>query len=231
MLTVAQFAKHFDLALHQQDVGKRVILDYCALACDKQVSAFYTNPYWSPLVARELDGSGIRAGGALGFPFGAYTTASKLSETEQLLDAGCRTMDMVVNIGELRDGNTAMVEDEIARFVDLCRQADAWTKIIFEVCFLTPDEIATLTKICCGLGVDYVKTATGQAGFPDLADVQAMQDNLSGNTKIKVSGVPRTFTLAAVLFLFDNFDVKLIGTRSAGKLVDQYAAWLETHPG
>ncbi len=226
MLTVAEFAKHFDLALHRQDVGKQTILEYCALAKQKQVSAFYTNPYWSPLVAQELQGSGVRAGGALGFPFGAYTTKSKLDETTQLLEAGCSTMDMVVNIGELKDGNTKFVEDEIGRFAELCRQADAWTKIIFEVGFLTQDEIATLTKICCSLGIDYVKTATGQEAFPDFADVETMQANLSGHTKIKVSGVPRTFTLAAALFLFEHYDVKLIGTRSAGKLIDQYAAYI-----
>ncbi len=227
MLSVPEFAKHFDLALHRQDVGKATILEYCEIARSTQVSAFYTNPYWSPLVAEELKGSGVRPGGALGFPFGAYTTKSKLCETEQLLEAGCTTMDMVVNIGELKDGNWAMVEDELAQFNKLCHDANAWSKIIFEVCFLTPEEIAQLTKICCDLGIDYVKTATGQEGFPDMADVEVMQANLSGDTKIKVSGVPRTFTLAAAMFLFDNYDVKLIGTRSAAKIVDQYAKYLE----
>lgn len=229
MRTVAEFAQHFDLALHKQDVTRSVIEEYCAVAREKKVSAFYTNPYWSPLVAKELEGSGVRAGGALGFPFGAYLTETKLLETERLLEAGCRTMDMVVNIGELKDGNWTMVADEIGAFTRLCHDAGAWAKIIFEVCFLTQDEIARLTQVCCDAGVEFVKTATGQEGFPDLADVQTMQANLSGDTKIKVSGVPRTFTLATALFLFDNFDVKLIGTRSAGKIVDQYAEYLTTH--
>jgi deoxyribose-phosphate aldolase len=226
MRTVAEFAQHFDLALHAQDATKDVILSYCEVAREKQVSAFYTNPYWSPLVAEELKGSGVRAGGALGFPFGAYLTETKLLETERLLEAGCTTMDMVVNLGELKAGNWDMVSNEIKLFADMCREAGAWSKIIFEVCFLTQDEIATLTKVCCDLGIDFVKTATGQEGFPDLPDVQTMQANLSGDTKIKVSGVPRTFSMAAALFLFDNFDVKLVGTRSAAKLIDQYAEYL-----
>ena len=229
MRTVAEFAKHFDLALHKQDVGKDEILSYCDTAREKQVSAFYTNPYWSPLVAKQLDGSGVRAGGAIGFPFGAYLTETKLLETRRLLDAGCSTMDMVVNIGELKDGNWSFVADEINQFTSICHDAGAWAKIIFEVCFLTQDEIAQLTRICCDAGVEFVKTATGQEGFPDLEDVQTMQANLSGDTLIKVSGVPRTFALAAAMFLFDNFDVKLVGTRSAGKLIDQYAAYLEQH--
>mgnify|MGYP000844679122 FL=1 len=229
MRTVADFAQHFDLALHQQDATKEVILGYCDVAREKKVSAFYTNPYWSPLVAQELKGSGVRAGGALGFPFGAYLTETKLLETERLLEAGCTTMDMVINIGELKAGNWKMVSEEIEAFTALCHQAGAWAKIIFEVCFLTQEEIARLTRICCEAGVEFVKTATGQEGFPDLQDVETMQANLSGTTKIKVSGVPRTFSMAAALFLFDNYDVALIGTRSAGKIVDQYARFLENH--
>lgn len=229
MRTVDDFAKHFDLALHKQDVTREEIQKYCGVARERKVSAFYTNPYWSPLVAKELEGSGVRAGGALGFPFGAYLTASKLHETEALLEAGCTTMDMVINIGELKDGNWKMVGDEIAAFTTLCHDAGAWAKIIFEVCFLTQDEIAQLTRLCCEIGVEFVKTATGQEGFPDLEDVQTMQANLSGDTRIKVSGVPRTFSLAAAMFLFDNFNVGLIGTRSAAKIIDQYSDYLVTH--
>lgn len=225
MRTVSEFASMFDLALHNQAAGKDEVMSYVQIARDRQVSALYTNPYWSPMVAKELEGSGVRAGGALGFPFGAYTTKSKLYETEQLLEAGCTTMDMVVNIGEVKDGNWDFVTDEISRFNTMCHDAGAWSKLIFEVCFLNQDEIARLTQICSELGYDYVKTATGSEAFPDLEDVQTMQANLSGDTKIKVSGVPRTFAMAAALFLFDNFDVRLVGTRSAGKLIDQYAAY------
>jgi deoxyribose-phosphate aldolase len=226
MRTVAEFAKHFDLALHQQDATKESVLDYCRVAVEKQVSAFYTNPYWSPMVAAELKDSGVKAGGALGFPFGAYLTETKMLETQRLLEAGCSTMDMVVNIGELRAGNWSMVSNEIEVFTSMCHQAEAWAKIIFEVCFLTQDEIAQLTRICCEIGVDFVKTASGQEGFPDLQDIETMQANLSGGTRIKVSGVPRTLSLGAALFLLDNYDVGLLGTRSAAKIIDQYAKHL-----
>lgn len=89
------------------------------------------------------------------------------------------------------------------------------------------EEIAILTKICCECGVTYVKTATGSQEFPDLNQVEIMKANLSGNTKIKVSGVPRTFTLPAVLYMFEELGVSLVGTRSAGKLVESYKKYLE----
>jgi len=79
-------------------------------------------------------------------------------------------------------------------------------------------------------GVDYVKTATGSQGFPTEAQVQVMRDNITNdNTKLKVSGVPRTFTMPATLWMIEQLGVSLIGTRSAASLVQQYAAHLGTN--
>ncbi|MFR3390034.1 MAG: hypothetical protein ACLTT1_04660 [[Clostridium] scindens] len=111
--------------------------------------------------------------------------------------------------------------------MEICKPAGCDTKLIFEVGFLTDEMIADLTKICCGAGVTYVKTATGSQAFPDIHQVKIMKENLSGDTKIKVSGVPRTFTLPAAMYAFEHLGVSLIGTRSAGKLVAQYAEYLE----
>lgn len=135
---------------------------------------------------------------------------------------------MVINIGALKDGNLSLVRNEVKTFADMCRDAGADSKLIFEVGFLNDEEIATLTKICCECGITYVKTATGSQAFPDMRHVQIMRENLSGATKIKVSGVPRTFTLAAAIYMFDHMGVSLIGTRSAGLLVEQYKQHLES---
>ena len=99
----------------------------------------------------------------------------------------------------------------------------ALSKLIFEVGFLTDEEIVTLTKIGVAGGVDYVKTSTGSAAFPNEAQVRLMLEHTAGTaTKVKVSGLPRTFTLAATLWMLD-LGVDLMGTRSAAALVRQYA--------
>ena len=135
---------------------------------------------------------------------------------------------MVLNIGALRDGNHTLVETELAGLVERC-EGRAISKLIFEVCFLTDDEIATLTRMCSEAGIDYVKTATGSEGFPTEAQVKIMRDNITNpRTKLKVSGVPRTFTLPATLWMIEKLGVSLIGTRSAAQLVQQYANYLET---
>ena len=75
--------------------------------------------------------------------------------------------------------------------------------------------------------MDYVKTATGSQGFPEERQVKIMRDNITDtSTRLKVSGIPRTFSLAASLWMIDRLGVSLIGTRSAAKLVGEYAALL-----
>ena len=129
---------------------------------------------------------------------------------------------MVINIGQLRMGNHDFVRREVEGLVERTA-GKALSKVIFEVCFLTDDEIATLTRICSDAGVNYVKTATGSEGFPTEAQVAVMRKNITNEkTLLKVSGVPRTFTMAATLWLIDRMGVSLIGTRSAAQLVAQY---------
>lgn len=223
-LSVPEFAKHFDMALHRQDSLESDIRAHAQAARDAGVAACYTNSYWTPVVAEVLAGSDVRVGTAISFPYGATSTAMKFAEIEEGLELGATAVDMVLNIGQLRAGNLDFVRREVEGLVERT-QGKALSKLIFEVCFLTDEQIATLTRICSDAGVDYVKTATGSEGFPTEAQVKVMRDNITNEkTLLKVSGVPRTFALPAALWLIERYGVKLIGTRSAAKLVAQYAA-------
>ena len=229
MLTVAEYAKHLDMALHLQRLPEADIRQAARQARDAGVAAFYTNPFWTPAVAEELAGSDVRVGAGISFPYGCTTTAIKFAEIDDALANGATAVDMVVNVGALKDGNHALVDKEIAGLRDRCA-GTALTKLIFEVGFLTDDEIVTLTRMCCDAGLDYVKTATGTEAFPTEHHVRLMRDSLTGDrTKLKVSGVPRQFTLAVTLWMLD-MGVDLIGTRSAAALVEQYATHLAQQP-
>lgn len=228
MLTVNEFAKHFDLALLAPNAQAADIVDACKTAAEYQVNCVNVNSCWAELIKKELTGTGVGYSAVIGFPYGTPISKVKYLELEEMLKLGCSACDMVINVGALKDGNLTLVRDEVKTFADMCREAKADSKLIFEVGFLTDEEIATLTKICCEYGISYVKTATGSQAFPDMHHVQIMRENLSGDTKIKVSGVPRTFTLAAAMFMFEHMGVSLIGTRSAGKLVQQYSNYLKT---
>ena len=228
MLTVNEFAKHLDLALLAPDVQEKAVVEACHTAATHQVNCVNVNSCWIDVAKQALAGSGVGYSAVIGFPYGAAISKVKYLELEEMLKAGCSACDMVINIGAMKDGNLKLVRDEVKTFADMCREAKADSKLIFEVGFLSDEDIATLTKICCEYGISYVKTATGSQAFPDMHQVQIMRANLSGDTKIKVSGVPRTFTLAAALFMIDHLGLSLMGTRSAGKLVDQYAEYLKT---
>ena len=228
MMTVNEFAKHFDLAWLAPNAQEADIVAACTTAKKYHVNSVNVNSCWGEVIKRELEGSDVGYSAVIGFPYGTAISKVKYLELDEMLKIGCSACDMVINIGALKDGNMELTRDEVKTFADMCRDAKADSKLIFEVGFLTDEEIATLTKIACEYGISYVKTATGSQAFPDMHQVQIMRENLSGDTKIKVSGVPRTFTMAAAIFMFEHLGVSLIGTRSAGKIVDQYSKYLES---
>jgi deoxyribose-phosphate aldolase len=227
MLSVSEYAKKFDMAVLAQDTTESVIRTGCERARDYRVAAYYTTPTWTPLVAEILRGSDVHVGVALAFPYGTQTTRAKEAEIHEALEVGGTALDMVINIGALKSGDLALVEREIAMLADLARDGGALSKVIIEVGFLTDEEIRTATRMGVDHGVDHVKTATGSAVLPDVRHLEVMTSALGGRTRLKLSGVPRTFALAATLWMLD-MGVDLIGTRSAPDLVDQYRAHLET---
>ena len=225
MLSVAQFAKVFDMAVLKQDTQAAAIRAACAAARSHGVAAMYTTPTWTTLVAQELDGSDVRTGVAIGFPYGTSTTRTKIAEMDEALELGGTALDMVVNIGALKDRDLALVRREVRALVERCPDG-VLSKVIYEVCFLSDDEIRVLTNICVEEGVDFVKTSTGSEGFPDVHHLEVMREGLAGSaTGLKLPGVPRQFTLAACLWMLD-MGVTLIGTRSAPQLIDQYREYV-----
>ncbi len=222
-LTPAEYAKHLDMALHLQSLTEGEIRAAAGEARKAGVAAFYSNSYWTSAVAAELADSDVRVGAAIAFPYGAVPTGVKLAEIDTSLEDGATAVDMVVNIGALHDKDYPLIETEIEGLRSRC-EGHAITKLIFEVGFLSDDEIITLVGMCRDAGLDYVKTATGTEAFPAEHQVRLMLEHTAGYaTRVKVSGLPRTFTLAATLWMLD-LGVDLMGTRSAAKLVKEYAA-------
>ncbi len=225
-LTVERFAKCFDMAVLAPDTQEEAIRQACRDAAAHNLAAMYTTPCWTKVVAEELAGTDVRVGVAISFPYGTLTTNMKMAEIDDAIANGGNSLDMVINIGALKDGNIDLVREEIQGLVDKAKAAGALSKVIIEVGYLTDEEIATVTKIVSECGADYVKTATGSAGLPDVHQLKVMKANVSGKTKLKLSGVPRQFVLSACLRMLE-MGVELIGTRSSCKIVDEYAEYLK----
>ena len=141
----------------------------------------------------------------VGFPNGNMTTNAKEFETLEALANGAEEIDMVINIGMLRAGNTEYVADEIRRLKKACGKRIL--KVIIETCLLTEEEKKTMCRIVTECGADFIKTSTGfSTGGATQEDIKLFAENVGPNVRIKAAGGIATLEDA------ENF-VKLGATR------------------
>ena len=123
----------------------------------------------------------------IGFPNGYNTTECKLFETVDALNNGADEIDMVINIGELKAGNTDYVLNEIRTLKQAC--GDKILKVIIETCLLTDEEKITMCRLVTEAGADYIKTSTGfSTAGATFADVKLFSEHIGPDVKIKAAG-------------------------------------------
>ena len=123
----------------------------------------------------------------IGFPNGYMTTKAKEFETKDALENGASEIDMVINIGWLKDKKYDLIENEIRTLKAAC--GDKILKVIIETCFLTEEEKITMCKIVTDSGADYIKTSTGfSKSGATLDDIILFSKNIGKNVKIKAAG-------------------------------------------
>lgn len=123
----------------------------------------------------------------IGFPNGYSTTAVKVCETEDAIANGADEIDMVINIGYLKDKRYQEVEDEICRIHEACGKKIL--KVIIETCLLTEEEKIKMCEIVTNAGAEYIKTSTGfSSGGATFADVELMRKHVGKEVKIKAAG-------------------------------------------
>jgi len=123
----------------------------------------------------------------IGFPNGNMTVNTKVFETKDAISDGADEIDMVINIGRLKGGDTDYVLKEIKQIKAACD--DHILKVIIETCLLTEEEKITMCKIVTESGADYIKTSTGfSTGGATFEDVKLMKENVGPNVKIKAAG-------------------------------------------
>lgn len=123
----------------------------------------------------------------IGFPNGYSTTAVKEFETKDAIANGASEIDMVINIGFLKDKRYAEVEDEIRTLKAAC--GDKILKVIIETCLLTEEEKIKMCELVTSAGADYIKTSTGfSKGGATFADVELMKKNIGPDVKVKAAG-------------------------------------------
>lgn len=143
-------------------------------------------PVWVRAAADEAAGR-VPVCTVIGFPNGYMTTESKAFEAKDALENGASEIDMVINIGWLKDGKYDLVSDEIRALKSVC--GDKILKVIIETCLLTDAEKVKMCQIVTVAGADYIKTSTGfSSGGATFDDIKLFAEHIGPNVKIKAAG-------------------------------------------
>ena len=136
---------------------------------------------------KETYGESVKAATVVGFPNGNCSTAAKIAETAQALADGAEEIDMVINVGALKEGNTDYVTGEIKALKQLC--GERVLKVIVETCFLTEEEKIAACKCVTEGGADFIKTSTGfgSAGAT-IEDIKLFKEHIGEGVQMKAAG-------------------------------------------
>ena len=185
------YNKYIDHTLLKPDATEEQIRKLCQDALEYDFASVCVNPGYVPLCHELLKGSDVKVCTVIGFPLGATLPAAKVLETRESVFAGAQEIDMVINIGALKDGNTDLVFNDIKAVVDAA--AGKCVKVIIETCLLTDEEIVTVCKLAKEAQATFVKTSTGfSTGGATPEAVSLMKQTVGDDLEVKASGGVRT---------------------------------------
>lgn len=137
--------------------------------------------------AKEYVGDKLKICTVIGFPNGYNTTACKVFETSDAVKNGADEIDMVINVGALKEGNYEYIENEIKEIKNACN--GKLLKVIIETCLLTDEEKIKMCEIVTKAGADFIKTSTGfSTAGATFEDVKLMKANVGPNVRVKAAG-------------------------------------------
>ncbi|MEO0141814.1 MAG: deoxyribose-phosphate aldolase [candidate division WOR-3 bacterium] len=208
--------RFIDQTILRPDVKKDEILKFVEGIKKYNFYAACVNPCWVEIVRKELPGD-IKVCSVVGFPLGATTTRTKVFEAEELVKMGCAEIDMVMNIGRLKDRDFKYVGKEIKAVVEA--GAGRVIKVIIETCLLTREEMIAAANIIKESGAQFVKTSTGfSKEGARIEDVRMLRKVVGPNFGIKASGGIRDYKTALE---FINAGANRIGTSSGEKIMEE----------
>lgn len=185
-------ARMIDHTILKADATEMEVEKLCTEALEYNFASVCINPSMVEKAANMLKGSDVKVCTVIGFPLGATTTEVKAFETEDVIKKGATEVDMVINIGKLKEGNIEYVKKDIEAVVNAAK-GKALTKVIIETCLLTDEEKVTACKLSKEAGADFVKTSTGfSKGGATAHDIKLMRETVGPDMGVKASGGVRS---------------------------------------
>lgn len=183
--------KLIDHTLLRQDAKQEEILKLCEEAKTYDFMSVCVNTSYVKLAADALKGSDVLVCTTVGFPLGMSTTESKVFETKQAIENGAKEVDMVINVGALKDKRYDYVLNEIKAVKEAT--GDLVLKVIIETALLSDEEIVKASELVVESGADFVKTSTGfSTGGATVEDVKLMKETVQDKIQIKAAGGVRS---------------------------------------
>lgn len=184
--------KYIDHTLLKADATKEQITKLCQEARQYDFASVCVNTSYVPLASKLLEGSDVKVCCVVGFPLGAMDSVSKAFEAKTAVANGAKEVDMVINIGALKDKDYDYVTKDIEAVVNASKPAIV--KVIIETCLLNDDEKVAACKCAMDAKAEFVKTSTGFSTHGATAeDVKLMADTVKGVCKVKAAGGIRTY--------------------------------------
>jgi deoxyribose-phosphate aldolase len=186
-------ARAIDHTILKPDAREEHIRKLCAEAVKYEFAAVCVQPCYVPLAAELLRGKPVKVASVVGFPHGATFTSAKTLEAAEAVRSGAREVDMVINVGALKDGRHDFVLLDIRSVADITHLGHAALKVIIETALLTKEEKIAACELALEAGADFVKTSTGFAGAGATADdVKLMRSIVGQRAGVKAAGGIRT---------------------------------------
>lgn len=209
------YSKYIDHTLLKPEATEVEIKQLCDEAKKYHFYSVCVNPTHIAFCKKQLKNSGVKVCCVVGFPLGANTTHTKCFETFNAIKQGADEIDMVINIGWLKQKKYKELIKEIMAIKSFCK--NKILKVIVETCLLTTDEKIIICKIINLTKANFIKTSTGfNSGGATLGDIKLFKKHVNKKIKIKASGGIKT---EAQMIEFINAGASRIGTSKGAELI------------
>lgn len=181
------YNRYIDSTILAADAKEEDIISLCKDAKEYHFKSVCINPSYIPLAKKALEGSDVLVCTVIGFPLGMMSTASKVYEAKDAVENGADEVDMVINIGKLKDKEDDYVKEEIASIKQAI--SSHTLKVIIECCLLTDEEKRRACLLAKEAGADFVKTSTGFSKWgAKVEDIKLMRETVGPNMGVKAAG-------------------------------------------
>ena len=219
-LTVKELAGYFDHTLLKAFVTNEDFKKLCDDADKYGFKMVAINSAPVALCKEYLKDSPVHVGAAISFPLGQTTIETKVFETKNAIENGADEIDYVINIVELKNKNYDYIKREMEAIVAVCRENGVLSKVIFENCYLTKDEIAKVAEIAREVKPDFIKTSTGfGTGGATVEDVKLMKSIVGDDVKVKAAGGIRDLETCLAMI---EAGAERIGSSSSIEITEAY---------